>query len=329
MAGNLTYRLFREDDLPGLLRLWDEETDWGPLTEETWRRWYVDTPYGPCAIVVAVDEQNQVVGQMVFTPTRVRVGRREVTAARLSAPILRRDVRGGPAHGGNHPLLGFYRVGTNAVRDQGWSLVYALPEASWLPFFRMSRLRPVLDLPPLADAEFPCMAATLEAHGPFLPGGRTVQPAEQFGSEYDEVWESARTELPVECGVVRSPGWLRYRLGGHLTLSVRDSNGRLLGYVAIHRKRGLIVDWLARSRRDFVPTLGAVMGWLKTTDAQPAEPKLATLTAMATPRLAPALRELGFAPVDYRFAFVCTTTLDPSLAAEEIAPERWYIMPGD
>ncbi len=49
---------------------------------------------------------------------------------------------------------------------------------------------------------------------------------------------------------------------------------------------------------------------------------------MDTPALRPALDALGFAPVDYRFAFVCTP-LDPSLPAERIDPARWYLTPGD
>ena len=57
-TSKLTFRTFREEQLPGILRLWSEETDWGPLTEATWKSWYQDTPYGSCIIGVAVNSQG-------------------------------------------------------------------------------------------------------------------------------------------------------------------------------------------------------------------------------------------------------------------------------
>lgn len=41
-----------------------------------------------------------------------------------------------------------------------------------------------------------------------------------------------------------------------------------------------------------------------------------------------ALEALGFTPLDYDFAFVCTS-LDPALPTEAIDPSRWYLTPGD
>src|SRR5918998_5346703 len=93
MAGQLTYRLFQDADLPGLLQLWQEETHWGSLTPEVWRQWFVDTPYGASRIAIAVDESGDIVGQMIFSPSHVSVDGSEVHALRLSSPILRKDLR--------------------------------------------------------------------------------------------------------------------------------------------------------------------------------------------------------------------------------------------
>ncbi len=38
MSAAITYRPFQEKDLPGLLRLWEEESGWGALTPEQWHK---------------------------------------------------------------------------------------------------------------------------------------------------------------------------------------------------------------------------------------------------------------------------------------------------
>ncbi len=37
LKGAVTYRLFRESDLPGVLRLWETASGWGALTADTWK----------------------------------------------------------------------------------------------------------------------------------------------------------------------------------------------------------------------------------------------------------------------------------------------------
>ena len=93
MQDQLTYRLFEDADLPGVLRLWDE-AGWGTLTPEQWREWFVDGPQGPSLVTVAIDERGEVVAQEVFAPSRAVVRGREIRALRLSAPILREQIRG-------------------------------------------------------------------------------------------------------------------------------------------------------------------------------------------------------------------------------------------
>src|SRR4028119_1733778 len=107
---HLTYRLYQEDDLPGLLRLWEEETNWGTLTPEMWHQWYGDTPLGSCLVMVAVDENEKIAGQEVFIPSRVMVGDQEVRALHLSAPILRKDVRRRSIRRLDHPFVALYEA---------------------------------------------------------------------------------------------------------------------------------------------------------------------------------------------------------------------------
>jgi hypothetical protein len=324
MSVPLTYRLYEENDLPSLLQLWEEATGWGKLTPEVWRQWYVDTPYGSSIVVVAVDENGKILGQEVFTPSLVIVGEQQVNALRLSAPILGKDVRRSSLRSMKHPVIELYNVGADAAVERGYSLVYALPEYAWLPFFQW--------LPRFATTEYVCVASPIPAALPDMAGEASRFSAHlltEFGVEYEALWQSARSTFPITCGIVRHPEWLHYKNEGHIALEVRERGDNTpLGYTAIKKQTGLLVDILARTPADLTPVLTATLNWLASQQYDAKPDAINSLKAMETPTLRPALRTLGFAPVDYKFAFVCDP-LDSSVPMAAIAPERWYITPGD
>src|ERR1044072_6535846 len=139
MQEQLTYRLFEDGDLPGLLRLW-EEAGWGTLTPEQWREWFVHGPHGPSLVTVALDERGEVAAQEVYAPSRAVIGGREVGGLRFSAPIVREGLRRGSLRDGTHPVFGLFKAAETAAAERGFSVVYSLPEHAWLPIFRIAPL---------------------------------------------------------------------------------------------------------------------------------------------------------------------------------------------
>jgi hypothetical protein len=321
MLEDLKYRLYQEDNFPGVARLWEEEAGWGRLTPEVWREWFVDTPYGPCLVVVALGPRGEVFGQSVFTPAEVQVGSRTVRALRLSAPILGKEVRSSLGlRSLHHPAVALWLTGAIAGASLGYDLVYALPDPMWLPFFQ--------SLYRFASAEYRCLVAPL-AGAEGGPSGWPAGPLTEFGPEHEALWEAARARLPIHCGVRRTPGWLRYRNGAHLVVEVRDPReGVLAGYVSVQRQTGLVRDLVACRAAALAPVLEAARRWLAAQPEGPTRLQANAIKVMEMPALEPALRELGFTPVDYHFAFVCDP-LDPYLPAEAVDPGRWYVMPGD
>lgn len=332
MSEQLTYRVFEERDLPGVLRLW-EEAGWGTLSEERWREWYVETPHGAALVVVGVDGRGDVLAQEMFMPSVMQVDEREVRALRLSAPILRKEMRGESLRRGNHPVFGLYKAGAAAAAQQGYSVVYSLPEHGWLPIFR---LMPGFGIPGFAEADYPCVSLPLEArHDGGLEAewvavdGVSARRVAEFGEEYDALWLSAQETFPVNCGIVRRRDWLRFRNGGRIAIEVRDtSDGSLVGYTATKQQTGLLADILARHPREVKRVLAATLKWLASARGASVPEALTHLKVMQTPALAPSLEGFGGETLDYRFAFTCNT-LDASVALDAIAPERWYVMPGD
>jgi hypothetical protein len=316
----LSYRVFEEGDLPGLLRLW-EEAGWGTLSLQQWREWFVDGPQGPCLITVAVDPRGEIVGQEIFAPALVSVEDREVRALRFSAPILRKELRGGSLHRGRHPMVCLYKAAAAAAQERGFEIVYSLPEYAWL---RILRLSPRFGEARFGETTFGCAGLALEAASlsRLERSARTVeaQPVALFGAEYGELWRSARESFPIACGVVRDGAWLTFRNSGRISLEVRDTgDGSLVGYSATKRQTGLLADVLARRPEDLAAVIAATALWLE------AQRQATHLKVMRTPALDPALHELGFEPVDYRFAFTCSALG----GGAGLAPERWYVMPGD
>lgn len=330
MREQLTYRLFQDDDLPGLLRLW-EEAGWGTLAPEQWREWFLNGPQGPSLVTVGVDARGEVAAQEMFAPSRAVVGGREVRALRFSAPIVSERLRGESLNDGAHPVFGLLRVAEAEAAARGFAVVYSLPEHAWLPVFR--RL-PRFGIRPFAEAAYACAALPVEAaRAPEVERaaeGLEARGVAEFGDEYEELWREAKQNFPIDCGVVRDPAWLRFRNSGRIAVEVRErAGGRLVGYSATKKQTGLLADLLAREPRELKGVLAATLRWLDAErDAAAVPAALTHLKVMRTPALAPALDALGFETTAYRFAFTCNT-FDAALPLDQVAPERWYILPGD
>jgi len=328
MEDQLTYRLFEDGDLPGLLDLW-EEAGWGRLSPQQWREWFVDGPQGPSLVTVGIDERGEVVAQEMFAPSRAVVGGREVRALRVSAPIVREGLRGGSLRNGAHPIYGLLKAGEAAAAERGFSIVYSLPDYGWLPVFRNL---PNVGIARYSEAVYACTSLPLEtANAPEVERasrGFAARGVTEFGEEFQQLWQHAKESFPIECGVVRDSAWLRFRNSGRIAIEVREQkSGRLVGYSATKKQTGLVADLLAREPGELKNVLAATLRWLD--DQRSTLPAgLTHLKVMRTPAVAPALDALGFAPNDYRFAFTCKA-FNSEFSANEIAPERWYILPGD
>jgi len=214
-------------------------------------------------------------------------------------------------------MVGLFKTAAAAARERGFEIVYSLPEHAWL---RILRLAPRFGQTRFDSTTFGCSELPLAASS--LPGTVEARPVERFGPEYEELWEEARESFPIRCGVVRDGSWLTFRNSGRIALEVRDAaDGSLVGYSATKRGTGLLADVLARRPGRLTEVIAATAAWLAADESR----GITHLKAMRTPALEPALRELGFTPVDYRFAFTCNA-LGGAPGGE---PGSWYVMPGD
>src|SRR6187200_2084133 len=111
ITAELTYRTYEDKDLPGILQLWEQYSGWGAITLEQFDKWYLQTPYGPCVVIVAVNNEEEIVGKIAFIPTVVNLNGREIKAIRGSAPILNPECRRFNLNQADHPAFAMIKEG--------------------------------------------------------------------------------------------------------------------------------------------------------------------------------------------------------------------------
>ncbi len=328
LAHPLVTRPFVDTDLPSALRLWNTQTGWGTLTADDWRRWYRNTPYGDCLILVTVDGRGELAGQIVLVPSLLRFRGTDVKAFRVSSPILARSLREMSIASADHPLRKMFIMGLEHAALGGAAIAYATPWDKWIPVIR-SAVKNGAIAARTTSALLPCLALPREnwTHtARSLSAGLIASPIVEFTSEHSALWEKSIETFSIACSAVRTPASLQFRNGEGANIEVREERtGKLVGYASIKRQSGLLTDLIAIDPSRLAPVVGAVAG-LCASDA----PEISS-DAIQVMECTP-LRGLrtveGFAPVDFNFGFFAIA-LDPSLNAAEIDAAGWYINPGD
>jgi hypothetical protein len=314
-----------------LQRLWDS-VGWSP--DEDWADWYLDRHTGgPPLIAVALDDGNEIVAQLEFQQSSVQLASEETRAVRLSAAILRRDLRRHRIESVSHPILQLFRLGSAEAAARGCRVLYGFPHTRWLPVLRKS---PRLGLADFEIRTVACWAGSIEAGNTRTSAGAALARSpivtgvvEAFGADHEVLWREAREGLPIECGVVRSAARLNARRQGTTSIEVRDGHsGRLIGYCTMRRRDGLVLDLLAHTQPALGAVLAAVVPFVCSERERVVDETVRALKVMGWPILQPALRSLAFVEETYRFAFACAS-LDPSLPAAAISADRWYVAAGD
>lgn len=323
---SLTYRLHRQEDLPELQRLWEDNTTWGTLTGDIWRRYMIDAPLGGSAIVVASDEDSgRIVGQFGFVPSLVAVGTRTVRAFRPAAPIVSKEYRFRSPNPLKHPAAAMYLYAVKALRERGDGLIYMVPDPRWVRFFRI--------FPGLVSGSFPLWKMELPLRNRFSLGeGFSATPLVEYGERVDRLWEAAS---PLhDCSVVRNAESLAWKIGsGEYEVLGIERRGELVGLVASRHKgdrQWLICDLLfADADETLRATLAAAcnLAHERAVAASPDAP-LVKAAVLVTPVMERMASELGFVRDEYDFPMV-VHILDRSLSRDELAPERWYVSAND
>lgn len=308
----LSCRAFRDDDLLGVLALWDN-SGWGALDEATWKQWYRDTPHGDSPIWV-MESAGDIVAQLVFTPGEVEIGGALVKSLRSSAAILHPHLRHAPLDG-QHPLVRIMAQATADIVAEGtYAVGYGFPHPVMFPLSRYLADHEIL---PVQLSTFGCRVVHATHNTAASEFDCSVTTA--LTDEHESLARCTPRAFGVDCYVRRSLPWMKWRIGGDRIVEVRTTAGELVAFAAVRGRDHLVSDIHVRDASYVDALLSAAA--LLSRDLRAGVPAL--------PVLLPALERLQAAPAPARLAFTCCTYDEQRVPSQEIAPERWFPMQAD
>jgi hypothetical protein len=326
-TSTITYRIYQNSDLEGVLELWEKFSGWGAITEKQFNDWYIDAPYGSCIIILAKNENDEVVGQTILTRSIMHVCGQEVKALRVSAPILHASIQQTNIKKYDHPVFEMFRYGIGKALEEGYKIAYSFPSRGWTALFK---LFPKFDLPEIQIAHYDCFGISLEDASTFIETNKSLtvtKCTEGITKEYDDLWNNAVINFPISCGVVRNAAWLTWKLDRENIYEVREGD-KLKGYMAFKKNSTLIVDMLARTKEELEQVFFAVVHSIHTLNPNRIPTARKKITGMYTPLSQFILSNIKFYKEDFKFAFGCYP-LDSSFSNQLFNPNSWYMMPND
>jgi hypothetical protein len=326
-ASPITIRLSEDKDMPAILNLWEKYSGWGAITEQQYVDWFINLPYGKCLIVVAEDEAGEVAGQAIFSPAPFFFQGRIYKALRIAAPIFKDDIREATIYSSNHLAVQMLLYAMDVGKEQGYTLLYSFPARGWLVLFR--RL-PRISRPNVITEAIDCFSISLTSPTTPYAGSLppyTVTTVADFDPSFDVLWQEAVESFPIQCGLVRDSKWLNWKLKDHLVLAMR-TDGLLVGYVALNRQSGLLVDCLARTPDTLRTVLACAVWSVHAVNSDRIPVPFTEIKGMYTPVLKTVLDGIEHTMVDFQFAFT-GYLLDPSLGLDNVSADHWYMMPND
>lgn len=323
----LTYRLYKEKDLTGIISLWANYSGWGAITEQEFNDWYINTPYGSCPVVVAENESNEIVGQLSLIPTAILIDGKEIKGLRISAPVLHEDFRLHDLRSMDHPAFLMIKHAIEQGKEMGYSILYALPALGWLGLLK---LFPRFGLPDIKTSSFGCVAISLSDDSILQHISKdniAINVVNSFDESFNELWKEASISFPIHCGIIRNSQRNYWKISHHLVFEIKQGN-RLIGYAAYKKEDGLLVDILARNPDELKTVLLSSIMAMHKSSAEKVAVNFDEIKLMCAPQMSTIINIIPHKPVNFQFAFGCYP-LVPFINDNSILPENWYIMPCD
>ena len=234
----LTYRIFNENDIPGILSLWEKFSGWGEISEKQFKDWHINTPNGPCTIVIAQTQDGEIIGQMVFRPTMVLINGSKVVGYRVMAPILNNNFRESDLRSYDHPSHCMIRLGNAHAIANNIQVIFFSPSIGWVPILKVF---PGYGLPDTQVALFDCIGIDVSKINADKANETELLQVETgiISEKYEKLWERFIVNCKINNAISRSADWLQWRRGDDLILEANDvETQELKGVVIIKKKHG-------------------------------------------------------------------------------------------
>jgi hypothetical protein len=316
-ADRIEVREMKDEELPQVLRLW-EEAGWGEVGSEGWAARHRDGPHGPSHLIVAVDGDG-VLGQVTVLRTALNVRGSTERAARVFGVIMSPEFRrrAGYLPLPSHPILRMLTRAIDTAAADGAVAVYALPDN------RVMRIAS-LAARSARTTRFSFWSRPIDRMPAMPASHETVSVVAP--EDIDALWLRCRGDLV--CTVRDAPTLAWKSLFAPLRIEGVHRHGELVAVVASRGqgdRQWLVEDLLAV---DHEARVAALLSVVRAAEEESGAREIRKVGALVAPGLEPALTEGGFAPDDYTFNLF-VNPVDPTYPVEKIEPSRWYLSPND
>lgn len=325
---SLQFRMHIQEDIDGLVKFWNENAGWDLIDRNEWERRFFYTPFGSASVALAEEIINkEIVAQLIFIPTIVKVDGRNLKAYRPFAMVVKQKEK--PA--GYLKLVDMiYKMYSHAVdtfKENGISLIHMIPDPRWSGLLRF--------LPALQVGSFPLWSIPLAVEEKFdLPPEYSIKTIAPDDKQIDLLCEES--SRLYGCSVLRNSASLPWKTShGNYQLTGVYKDGQLKGVVSsvakLKDKQWLICDMITSDGDESLTTTiraayNSAMDY-KITELKQGE-ELHKVAILSTPLIERSITLLGFKKDSYKFPML-VHLLDPTLTKKQVAPERWYASAND
>jgi hypothetical protein len=312
----LVYREYKDTDLKDILDLWEFHSDWGRPEEDEFRNW-MKTPYGKSDIIVAEDKNQNIVSQMIFSPSSISFNGQNEPALKISAPIIHSEVRKGSLLTKDHIVIQMVLFETAKAIRNNYLWFYNFPAHGWKKFLENLRN---FGFDPWKVEEFDCYQIT-EVNT--YNHAYKLKVLDKCSDDIQMVWDLFKRRNPSWHFIRKDLDYLNYNWGSMLHVGFYDTTDVLLGYAGIRLRDRLLLDFCMNKNHEFSVALAALSSYCQEQFHQhPA------LQFMATPILKSLTESLKKEIVNFKFVFgLCSVSAIKNV--DEIDLKNWYIFPND
>ena len=313
-------REYRDSDLIGVLALWEHHSGWGRPETKEYRKW-IETPCGKYIVLVAEGEKEQIVGQLILTPTELFIYGKKQKGLKMSAPIIHSDFRSSNVMNTESLMIQISLKAYQIAQKKNYEWFYNFPAAGWSKIMRLAYR---FGFSPWKINFYECYEI-LDSN--IIISDFNLQILDKFPDEIKIIWERFKERNNDKSFVTRDLKWLNYKWGDDFKVGIYNSKGKLDGYAVIKKQSGLILDFVVLDYNQ-IPGVLIKLKQLFDNHATTNDNSNSGLKFMMTPFFAEKIPGDFLKPVNYEFVFgLCP--LNDFVSVEKLSLEDWYVFPND
>lgn len=316
----ISFREYKDSDLNEVLDLWGHFSGWGRPDESEFNKW-LSGPFGKAIIFLATDKSGKIVGQVFYTPTLIYLKGIEISAVKISAPIIHEEYRSSLMDKSRSLVISLFLKGNEFIKEKGYDWLYAFPAVGWDKIMKMSQRS---GSSPWKTHLYDCYEIM---NNTSINTKYKLQILNCLPSEIGSIWKQFKEKNKNKSFITRDIKWLNFKWGDDLIIGIYNPHSALIGYAVIKRNTGLILDFIMLISKD-IPGVISDLKRLFDEISENKEVLNPGLKFMQTEYFKLNLKGVKIKPLDFQFVFGLSALANYDFL-DNINLNEWYVFPND